>query len=205
MNLKKLKIKFMFQFFETICVKNKPKNLDFHQRRINYTFKKFYKNYKAFDLNIIFNNMHFDGGKKIKVKIIYSNIIQKIQFEEYIPKYHKKFKLIKIYNNIYKYKFKNRNTLTKYLRKPEEEIIFVLKNHITDTTYSNLIFKKKNQWFTSKKFLLNGTQRQYLIKNKKIKEIYIGLNNLKSFNSFKLINAMLDLKNSQEYIIKDIF
>lgn len=170
MNLKKLKIKFMFQFFESICVKIYPQNLEFHQKRINYTFKKFYKNCKIFDLNKIFCKFYFNKKKIYKVKIIYSNIIENIQIEEYIPQYHKKFRLVKIDNNIYKYKFKNRNILTKYLKYPQEEIVFILNNNITDTTYSNLIFKKKNKWFTSKTFLLNGTQRQYLIKKKKFKK-----------------------------------
>lgn len=160
----------MCQFFETICITTKPKNLIFHQRRINYTFKKFYKNYNVFNLNKLFNNFHFNQFKTYKFKIIYSNTIENIEFAEYLPKYHKKFKLVHINSNIYEYKFTNRSNLIQYLQDPEEEIFFILNDNITDTSYSNLVFKKDNQWFTSKKFLLNGTQRQYLIKKKKLKK-----------------------------------
>jgi 4-amino-4-deoxychorismate lyase len=75
----------------------------------------------------------------------------------------------------------------------------VKNNHITDTSYSNLIFKKGKDWFTPKSFLLNGVQRQHLLKTKKIKEAEITLQNIHDFSHFQLINAMNNLDDQLIY------
>lgn len=190
----------MYLFFESICIKNKlPQHLYLHQNRINYTLKKFHKKHDYINLKTIISKLDFQNMKIYKVKIIYSNTLKDIILEEYKPKIHTLFKFIKIKKNIYKYKFLDRKIINQFKKKNKEEIIFILNNYITDTSYSNLIFKKNNKWYTPNTYLLNGTQRKYLIKNKKIQEVQISLNKLKEFNSFKLINAMNDIDSSYEY------
>lgn len=195
----------MSQFFETICIKNTyPQRINLHQDRLNQTMKKFYKNFIRINLKSIIKKITFDSLKTYKLRINYSNKIGAINFSEYYVKVHKRFRLVKISRNIYKYKFQDRNRIIRYLNSSEEEVIFVLNNHLTDTTYSNLVFKKNMNWFTPKSFLLKGTQREYLISKNKIIETEITLNNLKKFESFKLINSMLNLEMSYEYSIKQI-
>lgn len=56
-------------------------------------------------------------------------------------------------------------------------------------------------------FLLNGVMRQHLIKTNKIKPLEIGLENLKEFSHFQMINAMIPF-GSQEYpiaLIQNLF
>ena len=121
-----------------------------------------------------------------------------------IPEIHT-FQLVE--NNIYDYsfKFEDRKELEKMKMKSKcEEIIIVKNNHITDTSFSNLLFKKGKEWFTPTTYLLNGVQRQQLLKTKKIKETEITLQNLKDFSHFQLINAMNDFDDMFVYPIDRI-
>jgi 4-amino-4-deoxychorismate lyase len=85
-----------------------------------------------------------------------------------------------------------------------EEIIIVRNNHITDTSFSNLLFLKGKEWFTPTTYLLNGVQRQHLLKNKKIKETEITLQNIKQFTHFQIINALNDFDDMFIYPIDRI-
>lgn len=85
-----------------------------------------------------------------------------------------------------------------------EEIIVVKNNHITDTSFSNILFLKGKTWFTPSTYLLNGVQRQHLLKNKKIKETDITLQNISEFSHFQLINAMNDFDDMFVYPIEKI-
>lgn len=161
----------MFHFFESICIRNSTgQKLKLHQNRINETMKKFYKKYLVIDLNSVVSKFNFHKLKVYKLKIHYSNKLEKIYLEEYIPKIHQVFRMVNIYENIYQYKFQNRKNITQYLKKNGEEIIFILNNQPTDTSYSNLIFKQNTKWFVSDKYLLNGIQRRFLIQNNQIKK-----------------------------------
>ncbi|NHQ69893.1 aminotransferase class IV, partial [Elizabethkingia miricola] len=74
-------------------------------------------------------------------------------------------------------------------------------------SYSNLIFRKDNEWYTPETFLLNGVMRQHLLKSGKIKTLEIGLKNIKEFSHFQMINAMIPF-NTQEYpiaLIQNLF
>ena len=90
------------------------------------------------------------------------------------------------------------------LKSKADEIIIVKNNHLTDTSYSNVLFKKGKEWFTPKTYLLNGVQRQNLLKNKKIKEAEITLQNLKEYSHFQIINAMNDFDDMFVYPISKI-
>ncbi|WP_332022763.1 aminotransferase class IV, partial [Kaistella sp.] len=110
-------------------------------------------------------------------------------------------------NNIYDYsfKFEDRKELEKMLRQAKSsEIIIVKNNHITDSSFSNLLFKKGKEWFTPSRYLLNGVQRQYLLKNKKIKEAEITLQNIAEYSHFQIINAMNDFDDMFIYPIARI-
>ena len=110
-------------------------------------------------------------------------------------------------NNSYDYsfKFEDRKELEKMkILSKAAEIIIVKNNHITDSSYSNLLFKKGKDWFTPKTFLLNGVQRQSLLKAKKIKEAEITLQNLSEYSHFQLINALNEADDAYSYPIDRI-
>lgn len=194
----------MFPFFETIQIyKGKPLNINLHQHRIDNTFAQFFTD-KSFELQTIFNNCNFTNNEKLKCRIFYNETQQHIDLQIYKPKKVIEFKLIEMAELEYSYKFTQRKILEKFTNE-HQEILITQQGKITDTSYSNLIFLKENQWFTPNTFLLNGTQRQNLLQQNKISETEISTDNLAEFSHFKMINAMLDFESSEAFLIKDFF
>ena len=69
---------------------------------------------------------------------------------------------------------------------------------ITDFIYSNIVFFDGSQWVTPRTFLLKGTMREALLQSGEIIQKNIKVSDLVNFKSFKRINAMMNLDESQE-------
>lgn len=197
----------MCQFIESIRVENGVIFLlEEHQRRVNETFQYFGKQENTIKLNKIFEKENFEKNGIFKFRIEYDlegNFIT--ENSPYMRAEIKEFQLIINDNVDYSFKYKNREVLEEMKRKSEGREIVIIKNQcVTDTSFSNIVFFKNGQWFVPSTYLLNGVQRQFLLKNNKVKEIEIGLDNISQFTHFKLINAMNDLENSYTYPIEKI-
>lgn len=197
----------MCQFIESIRVENGVIFLlEEHQRRVNETFQYFGKQENIIKLNKIFEKEKFEKNGIFKFRIEYDlegNFIT--ENNPYTRAEIKEFQLIINDNVDYSFKYKNREVLEEMKRKSEGREIIIIKNqYVTDTSFSNIVFFKNGQWFVPSTYLLNGVQRKFLLKNNKIKEIEIGLDNISQFTHFKLINAMNDLENSYTYPIEKI-
>lgn len=193
----------MSQFIESIKVEDQEIFLlDLHQKRVDHTFAHFGKD-GSIDLAKIYKQLDHTEDGLFKLRIVY-DLDKKIRTQMIpyaIPELND-FQLVE--NNSFDYSFKSedRKELEKMKMKSRaEEIIIVKNNHITDTSYSNLLFKKGKDWFTPYTYLLNGVQRQNLLKHKKIKETEITLQNLKEFSHFQLINALNDFDENFIYPI----
>ncbi|UOE40936.1 aminotransferase class IV [Chryseobacterium suipulveris] len=196
----------MSQFFESIKVEDqKIFLLDLHQKRVNETFSYFGKE-KSIDLGKIFKELQHDEDGLFKLRISYDlNKNFRTQMIPYAISEITDFQLVE--NNSFDYTFKSedRKEFDKMkLKAKAKEIIIVKNNHITDTSFSNLLFKKGKEWFTPSTFLLNGVQRQHLLKSKKIKETEITLQNLTEFTHFQIINSMNDFDDMFIYPIEKI-
>ena len=196
----------MSQFIESIKVEDqKIFLLDLHQKRVNETFSHFGKE-GSLDLGKIFQDMEHDEDGLYKLKITYD--LDRNFSKMMIPYAISEISEVQLVeNNSYDYSFKfaDRKELEHMkLKSKADEIIIVKNNHLTDTSYSNVLFKKRKEWFTPKTYLLNGVQRQNLLKNKKIKEAEITLQNLKEYSHFQIINAMNDFDDMFVYPISKI-
>lgn len=197
----------MCQFIESIRVENGVIFLlEEHQRRVNETFQYFDKQGNTIDLSKVLSKEKFEKNGIFKFRIEYDlegNFIT--ENNPYTRAEIKEFQLIINDNVDYSFKYKNREVLEEVKRKSEGREIIIIKNQcVTDTSFSNIVFFKNGQWFVPSTYLLNGVQRQFLLKNNKVKEIEIGLDNISQFTHFKLINAMNDLENSYTYPIEKI-
>lgn len=196
----------MSQFIESIKVEDQEIFLlEFHQKRVDNTFAHFGKE-GSVDLAKIYKHLEHDEDGLFKLRIVY-DLDKKVrtQMIPYAIPELQDFQLVE--NNSFDYSFKSedRKELEKMKMKSKaEEIIIVKNNHITDTSYSNLLFKKGKDWFTPSTYLLNGVQRQHLLKNKKIKEMEITLQNLKEFSHFQMINALNNFDENFIYPIDRI-
>lgn len=196
----------MSQFIESIKVEDQEVFLlDLHQKRVNQTFAHFGKE-GSIDLAKIFKNLEHDEDGMYKLRVSY-DLDKRIrtQMIPYAIPEIQDFQLVENNSFDYSFKFEDRKELEKMKMKSKaEEIIIVKNNHITDTSFSNLLFLKGKDWFTPTTYLLNGVQRQNLLKQKKIKETEITLQNLKQFSHFQLINAMNDFDDMFIYPIDRI-
>ncbi|MBK6546679.1 MAG: aminotransferase class IV [Saprospiraceae bacterium] len=192
----------MFRFFESIAIlDNTPRNLYFHQLRVNKTFKYFYPGFEPFHLEYIIFNTQVNKYSKAKLKFSYNETSYKINIIQYVAKVFNTFHLITDNSIEYKFKFIDRSLLDNHLKSyPINDQIMIIKNNlITDTQYSNLVFFDGYRWLTPKNPLLPGTMRASLLADWKIHEEIIELEHFANFHSFKLINAMNTLEESYEY------
>ena len=183
----------MSQFIESIKIEDQELfNLALHQNRVDETYKRYGKE-NPIDLDKIFKDLEHDEEGLYKLRIVYD--LDSKFTARLIPYAYAKinqFSLIENNTLDYSFKFEDRKIFELMTNKAKsEEIIIVKNNHITDCSYANLLFLKGKQWFTPNTCLLNGVQRQALLKSKKVKEIEINLQNLQEFSHFQMINAMI--------------
>lgn len=191
----------MSQFIESIKVEDQEIYLlEFHQKRVDQTFAHFGKE-GTIDLAKVYKHLDHDEDGLFKLRLVY-DLDKKIrtQMIPYAIPEIDDFQLVENNSYDYSFKFEDRKELEKMKMKSKaEEIIIVKNNHITDTSYSNLLFLKGKDWFTPSTYLLNGVQRQNLLKHKKVKENEITLQNIKQFSHFQIINAMNDFDENFIY------
>ena len=196
----------MSRFIESIKIEDqKAFLLDLHQKRVNQTFAHFGKE-GSIDLVKIFKNLEHDEDGLYKLRIVY-DLDKKFttQLIPYAIPEIENFQLVENNSYDYSFKFEDRKEFERMKTKAKtEEIIVVKNNHITDTSYTNILFLKGKEWFTPTTYLLNGVMRQHLLHEKKIKETEITLQNIKEFSHFQLINAMNDLDDMFIYPIERI-
>ena len=196
----------MSQFIESIKIEDQEIFLlELHQKRVNTTFSHFGKE-GSIDIAKIFKDLQHDEDGLYKLKITCDlNKNYRTQLIPYAISEIDDFQLVENNGYDYSFKFEDRKEFEKMINKAKaSEIIIVKNNHITDTSFSNLLFLKGKEWFTPTTYLLNGVQRTHLLKNKKIKEAEITLQNITEYSHFQLINAMNDFDDMFIYPISKI-
>ena len=198
----------MFQFIESICCVNKElRNLDYHQARFDRTRSDNFNDIQPILLKEIIQFPTELSDEKYKVRIVYDREIQRIEFQPYQIKPINSIKLFEIDPKInYTYKYADRWFFEEYIKETQtDDLVLVKSNYITDCTYSNIVFFDGENWFTPRAVLLKGTMRESLLNEEKIKEKNIKISDLANFQSFKRINAMMNLEESQEVSILELF
>lgn len=196
----------MSRFIESICIlKGEIRNLTFHQNRINQTRYKLLGLMDELNVSQLFQFADNQRIGKFKCRIVYAESIEEFQMLPYQIRRIHSVRLVESNAIDYRFKLEDRQAFS-YLKDAvnEDEIIIVQNGQITDTSYSNLVFFDGEKWITPTTNLLNGTMRQSLLQTKQIIEKPIQVEDLNRFESFKLINAMMDLEESPELPISII-
>jgi len=176
----------MCLLFETIKILDgKIYNLKFHQKRVNNS------GYYLDLSKIIQVPKQYQTGL-IKCKIIYSHELKSISFEPYKFKKIRNIKIIHDDEITYSKKYLNRRKIDDLLaqNKNYDDILIIKNKLITDSSKANIVFFDGGKWITPASPLLEGTQREKLLKNKIIAKQEIKIENIKSMKYFMLINAM---------------
>lgn len=196
----------MSQFIETIRIEDG--NIDllhYHNKRFNDTRKLFYCADNEWDLAQFIRIPNIYQKGLVKCRIVYDFEIREVAFSFYERQSIKLLKMIEANVN-YPFKSINRNQLEQLKEQalPADEVLIVKSGKISDTSYSNIIFKSEGMWYTPDSPLLAGVRREYLLDKKLIKECSIRPNDLIKFDTFMLINAMMLFDESFALPIENI-
>ncbi len=181
----------MFPFFESIAIINgKPRNLPYHQARVETTLRAFHLTPNSVSLQNLIDNLTLPTQGKYKLRVFYNATNTKTELSKYIPRIIQKV-FFKLDNTIeYPFKLTERSCLDCGSNNPNSEFIFIKNGYLTDSRFSNIILWDGNKWLTPANPLLQGTMRSSLLENKEITEDLIAANSMIRFKHFKFINAL---------------
>ena len=187
----------MSLFFETMLFDGKKiRNLELHNQRANKTIKENFNKDINIDLETALKN---PPKEPCRIKIIYSNTVQKVEYHPLIQREWRSFKIID--SDIeYPYKYVDRSDIERLYAKREDcdEIIIVKDDLLRDSSIANIAIFNKSEWITPKLPLLKGTMRESLLKRQIILEKDVKIEHLKNAKKIALLNAIVGF-----YIIDD--
>jgi 4-amino-4-deoxychorismate lyase len=169
-------------------------NLFHHEQRMLRSLHTLFGDYDPFNLEVFLNEIDFPKAGLYKCRIVYDDVSKEVEFIPYTPKEINSLRIIEHDRVSYEFKYNDRRTIERLyaLKKDCDDILIVKKGHVTDSSYSNIVFRKGKRWFTPWSALLKGTQRQKLLEENKIEQEEINVEDIRSFDTFKLINAMFE-------------
>jgi 4-amino-4-deoxychorismate lyase len=180
-------------------------NLSYHERRMNRSLKALCGTEEFFDLSSFLEKCDNPVKGLYKCRLTYDDQVQDVEFLPYEPKLIESLKIVESDSIEYEFKYKDRSAIDKlFKRRGGCDDILIVKNHlVTDSSYSNIVFRKGKKWITPWSALLKGTMRQSLIEQNVIQEEDIRLEDIRDFDSCRVINAMLGF-NAPEIDVKKI-
>jgi 4-amino-4-deoxychorismate lyase len=168
-------------------------NLFYHEQRMNHSLKLLFGEDQWFNLEDFMSHLKKPGSGLFKCRIVYDDQSKDVQFVPYEPKVIQRLQIVEDNDIIYEHKYVDRKRIDQLFMQKNicDDILIVKEGRVTDSSYSNIVFRRKNSWYTPWSALLKGTMRQNLLEWNDITEEDIFVDDIKDFDSFKLINAML--------------
>jgi len=203
LNTKPLKVNYKQkpsdELFETIRIENgNISNLAYHQARVFFAFRNYYKSKALFSLKELLQDIPKNGLYRAKVVYNKSGVLS-INFYPYQAKKIKRVMLIE--NNLFEYRFKYLNReFFDYLHQNFEadEFIITQYGYIKEFTIGNIAFfeNSKKKWITPAKPFLLGTTLQALKKNSTFNLSLKNINykDLQKYSKIAILNAMLKFR-----------
>ena len=169
-------------------------NLIYHQGRMNRSLNILCGMTNTFVLEEYLGSLPYPRQGCYKCRIVYDDASIEAGFEVYEPRTIKRIRMVEDDTISYAHKFVDRGNINRLFdrRGDCDDVLIVKKGRITDCSFSNIVFLKGGQWFTPSTPLLAGTMRQKLIDENKIVAREIRPEDIRSFEMFKIINAMLE-------------
>lgn len=182
-------------------------NLSHHEQRMNRSLKSLCGVHDHVDLEILLSKVDVPTQGLFKCRIVYDDTSREIEFQPYQYKKIKSLRVVEHDRIHYEFKYTDRKLINRLyeLRKDCDDILIVRRGFVTDSSYSNIVFRKNNHWVTPWSALLKGTQRQKLLDQNIIQEDDIRLEDISTFQSFKLINAMFEFDGDEIDVSNIVF
>jgi len=174
-------------------------NLFYHEQRMNRSLKMLCGVQDRTNLEEFLE--HVDKPEKglYKCRLLYDENSREIEIIPYQPRNINRLQVVEHDRINYEFKYQDRKTINRLfeLRKDCDDILIVKRGLVTDSSFANIVFRKGKRWFTPWAPLLKGTQRQKLLERNLIYEEEITPGEIRSYESFKLINAMLEFEGPE--------
>ncbi|HEY9045252.1 MAG TPA: aminotransferase class IV [Ohtaekwangia sp.] len=182
-------------------------NLSHHEQRMNRSLKSLCGSHDYVDLEEFLSNIDKPEQGLFKCRIVYDEISREVEFHPYEYKKIRSLRIVEHDRIHYEFKYTDRKLINRLydLRKDCDDILIVKRGFITDSSYSNIVFRKNKHWVTPWSALLKGTQRQKLLEQNIIEEDDIRIEDIRSFQSFKLINAMFEFDGEEIDVSNIVF
>jgi len=192
-------------FLETIKIIDRvPQHIAYHQAR----YESVVHACKKGSCKKLVNLIKTAKEGILRCRVIYDcEDILSITYHPYEKRVIKTLQTVEIDSRLsYDKKYLDRSALDKLFeqRKACDDVLLVHNGYIKDTTIANVAFLSKGIWYTPKEPLLKGTTRQRLLDEGKIVEAELSLDEIKSFESLALMNAMIDFDIIQNKRVEDI-
>ena len=180
-------------------------NLAAHEQRMAASLHALYGSCDAIGLERYLRGFAYPHQGLYKCRIVYDNIDREVTFDLYEARKVNRVKLVEDNAVSYPFKFVDRANIDRLFgqRGDCDDVLIVKDGWVTDCSFSNIAFGKGGEWFTPRWPLLKGTMRQKLIAENKIQPREILAQDIRSFNTFKIMNAMLEF-DSPEIEVSDI-
>ncbi len=182
-------------------------NLFYHEQRMNRSLKMLCGVEDYFNLEEFLQHVEQPTNGLFKCRIVYDDESKSVEYIPYIPRLITTLRVIEHDRISYEFKYSDRKTIDKLfeLRQSCDDILIVKRGLVTDTSYANILFKRDAKWYTPYSPLLKGTMRANLLEHEKIEEEEIHVNDIKTYDSFKLINALLEFEGSEVDVSNIVF
>jgi 4-amino-4-deoxychorismate lyase len=167
--------------------------LPYHQQRIDRSRRIYYAKSPALKLEKLLNTLEIPTKGLYKLRIEYGVGLLKQEIIPYHARAVSSLRLVNADKVAYGRKYANRSQIRQCLEKKGhcDDILMVQHGYLTDSSYANIALFDGKHWHTPAWPLLRGTRREMLLQKKIIRPSVIRVRDLKSFQSIRLMNAML--------------
>lgn len=181
-------------------------NLFYHEQRMIRSLHMLCGVTDSFNLEEFLEKMNKPTKGLFKCRIIYDDVSREVEFIPYSPREINTLQVVEHNGINYDHKYRDRTEIDELFarRKNCDDVLIVKDGMVTDTSYCNIVFKKEKTWYTPWNALLSGTMRQFLIDEDVISPVVIKKEDIRSFECFKLINAMIGFE-APEIDVSKIF
>jgi 4-amino-4-deoxychorismate lyase len=180
-------------------------NIDLHEKRMARALSVLFGAEGPVNLEKYLYESEFPSRGLFKCRISYNAASREKAITPYTARAVNNVKVVKDDHISYPFKLADRSGIDRLFdrRGDCDDVMIVRQERVTDCSYSNIVFRKGRNWFTPDSPLLQGVMRTRLILENKVRVGEILLSDVRSFDSFKIINAMLEFE-SPEIDVSDI-
>ncbi len=197
----------MYPLFESIAlIDGQLQRLSLHNQRLNHSRRQLLGCSGPLRLE---EYLHVPAECRqgvYKCRVEYGAGFGPVRYTRYTPRILSALYLVNDNTIDYAHKYSCRRALEQHRLglQPSEDILIVKNGYLTDTSYANCAFYDGHSWITPSTPLLPGTMRRYLLERSELKERPLKPADLQSFESMKLINALLHPDHSAPIAVEAI-